>query len=299
MRAYLRVFYCAILICAISFASYLYNRTRKTEVVSTILSSTNFTFKDDNNKINFYFVTPQTIESAYKKLKSDDIKILSSIIQDEKQDWGPINYKIINLTNAITGSSDNFLARLNDSAKFAVYYSSIMILKKFDQEGFNGLIELHFQSQNASARVAISEIIQNKLTSNFAKKTFKDRFFQELEKSEKFINDFHAKYCKNLYEECVVPSLQDWYVKGKPNSSEIQKRVLEFRRYRNSSEVQNFENARYFLPIFPELKDRLCKNQQANRLRGKYYKKQWESECIHNNFHTDEIRKTVKSNLIH
>ena len=94
MRAYLRIFYCAILICAISFASYLYNRTRKAEVVSQILSSTEFTFNDSNNRINFYSISPKTIESAYKKLKKDDIEILSSIILDEKQDWGPINYKI-------------------------------------------------------------------------------------------------------------------------------------------------------------------------------------------------------------
>ena len=58
MRAYLRIFYCAILICAISFASYLYNRTRKMEVASQILSSTEFTF-NDNNKVNMLEVNAE------------------------------------------------------------------------------------------------------------------------------------------------------------------------------------------------------------------------------------------------
>ena len=290
MRAYLRIFYCAILICAISFASYLYNRTRKAEVASQILSSTEFTFNDSNNRTNFYSISSKTIESAYKKLKKDDIEILSSIILDEKQDWGPINYKIINFTNAITGSSTNFLVRLNDSAKFAVYYSSIMILKKFGPEGFKELGKLHFRNQNSSAKVALLEIIQNKQTDEETKKVFKDKFFEELEKSEKFIAEFHTKYCSNLSKKCFVPSLEGWYAEGKTNLPEIQKRVLEFQRYKNSNEVQNFENARYFLPIFPEIKDRLCKNQQANRLRGLYDKKKWELECIQNNHYTDEIQ---------
>ena len=68
-------------------------------------------------------------------------------------------------------------------------------------------------------------------------------------------------------------------MEGKPNPPEMQKRVLEFRRYRNSDEVRNFENARYFLSIFPETKGRLCKNPQANRLRGLYDKEIWKSEC--------------------
>lgn len=291
MRAYLRIFYCAILICAISFASYLYNRTRKIEVASLILSSTEFTFRDSNNKINFYSVSSKTIDSAYRKLKTDDIETISSIILDEKQDWGPINYKIVNFTSAITGSSDNFLARLNNSAKFAVYHSSILILKKFGLEGFNELSKLHFRNQNSSAKVALLEIIQNRQTDDGINNAFKTKFFKELEKSEKFIAEFHTKYCSNKSKKCLVPSLEDWYVEGKPNPPEIQKRLLEFRRYRNSDEVQNFENARYFLRIFPKIKDRLCKNSKANRLRGLYDKKRWESECTQNNHSSDEVKK--------
>lgn len=287
MRAYLRIFYCAILICAISFASYLYNRTRKMEVASQILSSTEFTF-NDNNKVNFYSVSPKTINSAYRKLKTNDIETISSIILDEKQDWGPINYKIVNFASTIIGSSDNFLARLNDSAKFAVYHSSILILKKFGIEGLNELSKLHFRNQNSSAKIALLEIVQNRQTNDEIKKAFKTKFFQELEKSEKFISEFHTKYCKNQNKKCLVPSLEDWYVEGKPNPPEMQKRVLEFRRYRNSDEVQNFENARYFLDIFPEIKDRLCKNPKANRLRGLYDKKRWESECSQNNHSSDK-----------
>lgn len=288
MRAYLRIFYCAILICAISFASYLYNRTKKTEVASQILSSTEFTFRDSNNKINFYSMSPKTIDSAYRKLKTDDIETISSIILDEKQDWGPINYKIVNFASVITGSTDNFLARLNDSAKFAVYHSSILILKKFGVEGFNELSKLHFKNQNSSAKIAILEIIQNRQTNGGIKKVFKTKFFEELEKSEKFIAEFHKKYCSNQNKKCLVPSLEDWYTEGKPNPPEMQKRVLEFRRYRNSDEVQNFENARYFVDIFPEIKDRLCKNPKANRLRGLYDKERWESECSQNHHSSDK-----------
>lgn len=288
MRAYLRIFYCAILICAISFASYLYNRTRKAEVASQILSSTEFTFNDSNNRTNFYSISSKTVESAYKKLKKDDIEILSSIILDEKQDWGPINYKIVNIASAITGSSDNFLARLNESAKFAVYRSSILILKKFGLEGFYELTKLHFQNQNSSAKIALLEIIENRQTNDEIKRVFKTKFFEELEKSEKFISEFHTKYCSNQNKKCLVPSLEDWYVEGKPNPPKMQKRVLEFRRYRNSNEVQNFENARYFLGIFPEAKGRLCKNPQANRLRGLYDKEIWKSECSPNNLSSDK-----------
>ena len=94
------------------------------------------------------------------------------------------------------------------------------------------------------------------------------------------ISDFHTKYCSNQNKKCLVPSLEDWYVEGKPNPPKMQKRVLEFRRYRNSNEVQNFENARYFLGIFPEAKGRLCKNPQANRLRGLYDKEIWKGLLI-------------------
>lgn len=182
MQAYLRIFYCAILICSIAYASYLYNRTRKTEVANIILSSTKFTFNDGNNKINFYSISPKTIDLAYKKLEKGDIEILSSIIKDEKQDWGPINYKIIDFISAITGSSAHFLAKLNDSAKFAVYYSSVMILKRFGSEGFKELAKLHFLNQNQSAKFALLEILQNRQIDDKTKNAFKAQFLEELEK---------------------------------------------------------------------------------------------------------------------
>lgn len=297
MQAYVKIFFCALLIYAISIAT-TFNQPRKLDLENIILDSTEFTFSDINNESNFYSVTPETINSVFKKLNDSDVEILSLIIKDEKQNWGPINYKIINFSNSLFGTTSNFLSRLNDSAKFAVYYTSIMLLKKFGSNGIKELSKLIFYEQNSSARAAILEILQSKSTSEESKSSFKKELLSEIDKSEKFITKFHTKYCKDFSKKCLVPSLEKWYIEGQLTPDNIQKRRLEFRRYRNSDEAQNFEYARNFLPIFPELKNRLCNNQEANRLRGLYYKEKWEAECLQNASYNNKIQRTVKSNIL-
>jgi hypothetical protein len=84
MRAYVRIFFCALLIYAISIAT-TFNQPRKLDLENIILDSAEFTFSDINNESNFYSVTPETINSVFKKLDDNDIEILSSIIKDENK----------------------------------------------------------------------------------------------------------------------------------------------------------------------------------------------------------------------
>jgi hypothetical protein len=296
MHAYIRIFICVVILYIVSILS-TYNYSRKEIVENIILGSTEFSFGDSETKSNFYTVSQESINSVFNKLSESDIIVLSSIIKDDKQNWGPINYKILDIAQSTFSPLYNFFLRLNDTAKYSVYYSSIRLLSKFGDAGLEELYKLNFREHNSSAQALLFETLSNPNTPDQIKSHFKNELYTEITKSEEFIEEFHTKYCSDLNKKCLVPSLEKTYLEDENILDNLQKLRLEFRRYRNSDAVQNFELSRYFLPLYPELKERLCDNIKANRLRGLYHRPKWQLECQQNGIYARKLELTIYSNL--
>jgi hypothetical protein len=99
MNTYIRVFrilVCVLILYIVSIVS-TYNYSRQQTVENTILNITEFTFGGFSANSNFYTVSDEAIDEVFKELSESDVSILYSIITDEKQNWGPINYKLSHL----------------------------------------------------------------------------------------------------------------------------------------------------------------------------------------------------------